>query len=49
MFEFILYILFGFALGELDCPEMWPYAICIVCFIANHLLSYIRGRHDALN
>lgn len=49
MFELIVYVLFGFALNELKCPETWPYAICVVCFIANNLLGYIRGRKDSLN
>lgn len=49
MFELILYVLFGFALSELNCSEMWPYAICVVCFIASHLIGYIRGRQDSRN
>ena len=43
VFELILYCLFGMALNELKNVEMWPYAICVVCFIANGVIGYLEG------
>lgn len=42
--ELILYCLFGMALSELQSTEMWPYAICVVCFIANGIIGYLQGQ-----